>query len=330
MADRNTLRVLSLDGGGIRGYNSAIFMDMFVNLWGINPAEIWKYFDIISGTSIGGVQAIAYGLGMTPATMQTFFLEEGPWIFTTSNILPGIRATAFDKIWAVLFGTSCYSNTGLINVLNEQFGTNTMADLNSKVVITSIDQTSLNLVLFSNVVSPYLTGQNYLAADVALSTSAAPIYFPPATLPDLKTYQDGGIWANNPVFQGISVGRMLKPNATRCCVLSLGTGRGDLSIDNIPPDDQPPFTPGIAATIELLSQTIQGPQEGADLCMKMQSNFIPFPTYYYRFQYPFPNDIDAGLDNTDPAFYEYMETATTSLFESDIDNITAFIGFLEN
>jgi len=54
MADPNTLRILSLDGGGMKGLYSATFMKNFVQLWGIDPYEIWKYFDVITGTSVGG------------------------------------------------------------------------------------------------------------------------------------------------------------------------------------------------------------------------------------------------------------------------------------
>ena len=52
-------RILSLDGGGIRGLFSATFLEKFCNDAGINGNELWKYFDIICGTSIGGIQAIA-------------------------------------------------------------------------------------------------------------------------------------------------------------------------------------------------------------------------------------------------------------------------------
>jgi patatin-like phospholipase/acyl hydrolase len=58
VADPNTIRVLSLDGGGMRGIFEAKFMEQFVQLWGINPNEIWKYFDVICGTSVGGLQAL--------------------------------------------------------------------------------------------------------------------------------------------------------------------------------------------------------------------------------------------------------------------------------
>ena len=49
MSDPNTLRILSIDGGGVRGLIPNTFMELFVQQWGINPNEIWKYFDVITG-----------------------------------------------------------------------------------------------------------------------------------------------------------------------------------------------------------------------------------------------------------------------------------------
>ncbi len=84
MSDSNTVRVLSIDGGGMRGYISTNFMELFVQQWGINPNQIWKYFDVITGSSIGGIQALGYSLGIAPSEINSFFTVDGPWIFTTN------------------------------------------------------------------------------------------------------------------------------------------------------------------------------------------------------------------------------------------------------
>jgi uncharacterized protein len=47
------IRILSLDGGGMKGLFSATFMKRFCQDAGIDPTKIWDYFDIIAGTSIG-------------------------------------------------------------------------------------------------------------------------------------------------------------------------------------------------------------------------------------------------------------------------------------
>ena len=80
--DTNTIRVLSLDGGGVRGYLSLKFLQRFVAQWGINPNELWKYFDVICGTSIGGIQALAYAYGKSTQDLEPFFREKAKKVFT--------------------------------------------------------------------------------------------------------------------------------------------------------------------------------------------------------------------------------------------------------
>ena len=96
--DFNTIRVLSLDGGGMRGYVSANFLKSFVDLWGVNPNELWKYFDVISGSSIGGIMALALSFGKSPEELLTFFTEDGPWIFTTSSSTPSVMPSTLSKV----------------------------------------------------------------------------------------------------------------------------------------------------------------------------------------------------------------------------------------
>ena len=102
MSDPNTLRVLSLDGGGMRGYISCVFMELFVQQWGINPNEIWKYFDVIVGSSIGGIQAMAYSIGLSPTDISGFFTNDGQWIFTTSSSIPSSQPSTLTKINTIL------------------------------------------------------------------------------------------------------------------------------------------------------------------------------------------------------------------------------------
>jgi patatin-like phospholipase/acyl hydrolase len=61
--DINTIRALEFDGGGVRGYLSLKFFQRFVQQWGINPNELWKYWNVISGTSIGGIMALFIAFG---------------------------------------------------------------------------------------------------------------------------------------------------------------------------------------------------------------------------------------------------------------------------
>jgi patatin-like phospholipase/acyl hydrolase len=248
MSDSNTLRVLSLDGGGMRGYISATFLKLFVQLWGINPNEIWKYFDIITGSSIGGLQALAYALGMSPTELQSFFTIDGPWIFTTSSSSPSVTPSTLTKINTIVGGpfsnptfypstTAGIGTMRLKSKLDSVFGTNTLSDMKTKVLITSFEKNDANPdfsqntntpIYFSNsTIIPIFTGQNNLAVDVAMATSAAPLYFPAWNIGN-DSYIDGGVIQNNPSSFSLAVAQAIKPTANRYCVLSIGTGLGDI------------------------------------------------------------------------------------------------------
>lgn len=236
----STINILSLDGGGMRGYMSALFLEKFVELWGVDVSQLYKRFNVIAGTSVGGIQALGYANGMTPTDLQNFFIEDGPWIFSTSTTTPGLRATTLDKISTMVFGGSFYSNANLIARLNDEFGLETLQDMKTNVLITACDYNLNNPsyaqkaipTLFSNANIPGYTGRNQLAADVALATSSAPLYFPAANF-NKANFVDGGIIQNNPAQLALTIGQTLYPSADRFCILSVGTGIGDIGF---PPD----------------------------------------------------------------------------------------------
>ena len=248
MSDPNTVRVLSLDGGGMRGYISCVFMDLFVQQWGINPNEIWKYFDVITGSSIGGIQAMAYSIGLSPSDISSFFTNDGQWIFTTSTSTPSSQPSTLTKINTIVGGPfsdpTFYPSTTpgigtmrLKSGLTTTFGSNTLQNALTNVIVTSFEkndanpdyaQTTNTPVYFSNSgIVPVLSGQNTLMTDVGMATSAAPLYFAPWNI-GADSYIDGGVTQNNPASFGLAVAKAIKPVANRCCVLSVGTGLGDV------------------------------------------------------------------------------------------------------
>lgn len=259
MSDPNTIRVLELDGGGERGYLSLNFLEKFVQEWGINPEDIAKNFDVICGTSIGGIMALGFALGLTPAAISPFFTVEGPNIFTlgtngippaTPPIIPSIRPSSVYKVTLMLANTPFYSSSGtyadqygaglLAATMNNIYGTNTLQNLQTNVLIPTFEYISKKFVLCSNLNYPGFSAQNELVTNVALATSAAPVYLPSLVVNNTGagrlngTYIDGGVYQNNPASLGLTLGQMIKPNANRACVLSLGTGSGNYGFDNDP------------------------------------------------------------------------------------------------
>lgn len=221
-----TVRILSLDGGGMRGYLSATFLKRFCVQAGIPANQLFNSFDIITGTSIGGVQALGYAYGKSPDEMLQFFSSKGASIFYYNSILP-LSAYKFSVIMGLpTYPTTFYGQAPLQAALEEVFGTTLkLSDLAGKVIIPSWDAGEDTSTIFSNITGfePFMTGANTEVVNVGLATSAAPLYFPSATVSG-ETLIDGGVYQNNPVTTAFSVARQLFPQATRLCVLSVGTG----------------------------------------------------------------------------------------------------------
>jgi len=76
MTDR--FQILSLDGGGIKGIFSAAVLTHLEEDLQINVAD---HFDLITGTSTGGIIALCLGLGMRPRDIVRFYVDQGPLIF---------------------------------------------------------------------------------------------------------------------------------------------------------------------------------------------------------------------------------------------------------
>ncbi len=337
MPDQNTLRVLSLDGGGSRGAGQAKNLILFCQHANINGNELHKHFDVIVGTSVGGIQAMAYANGITPEAMLAFFREDAPWIFSTSSILPGIRATTYDKIATMLLGGSFYSNANLIAKLNEEFGDLSLTDMKTNVLAPAYRVETDSLVYFSNVNFPGSFGQTSLVKEVALATASAPLYFRPGVVGDYS-YTDGGTFQNNPANIALSLGKYLKPQANRYCVLSIGTGRGDIGFDIDPPPppvpdpgDPPaqPYLPNMSVLFKQIGIGITGPQEAVAQDLKIRSEYnLQEKLYYHRIQYNLDSEVDTELDNTSSSYFDYLEETATQKFNDDIDNLTNFIGHL--
>jgi predicted acylesterase/phospholipase RssA len=331
MSDPNTLRILSIDGGGMRGAFSVQWMQEFVDLWGINPNEIWKYFDVICGTSAGGLQALGYAGGLAPSDLKDFLVTEGQWIFSTSSIIPGIRATTLDKVFTMVFGGDFYPNTNFVSALDGLFGSLTMQNLNTNTLITSFDYTTTSPVLYSNVNFPNSSGANELIQNVSLATAAAPLYFPPATWPVgagvSNSYLDGALIKNNPALLGYMLGNVIKPNANRTCILSIGSGLGDVGF-GVPPIDPPVDEANMSFIFSLIGYLITGTQETDAALLETLDQYSLQNLYTYRANAQLDPTLDTELDNSSPAFISYLQTLASTTFSNDLTNIGNFLGHL--
>lgn len=351
--DANTLRILSLDGGGARGYLSVSFLSKLQSFF---DKPLWQIFDVIAGSSTGGLQALSYAYGKTIDEVKPFYLTEAPWVFTIRTAAdvaigsinasePSNRPSIAQKI-AIMAdngylyrSTSTESNYGsarLKTVLTNNFSTDTLQSLKTNVLITSFRKDTDSPVIFSNLNDPNYFGQNLSIVDIALATSSAPIYFPPQIISN-QNYIDGGVFQNNPAQIALNMGRRIKPLSNRFCILSLGTGIGTLGFDEVSTQNQRllqsysllPFEQTIKDLVALFDQAMVGGQESVSKALSLINDpSVPSNLFHYRFQPKLDLSMDTEMDNTDSSFFTYLSNLATTTYNNDIDNITTFMGHL--
>ena len=218
----NYYRILSLDGGGIRGLLTCKLLE---RLEKVVPGFLSKV-DLFAGTSTGGILALGLASGLSPAEMAKIYQDDGEKIFTRSG---------FDFFEIIeRFSHACYGNKSLEESLRDKFKNMKLGDLPKKVLISSFlmdnkntksgkDFRSWKPKFFHNYDDGPVNMDCYeYVVDVALHTSAAPTYFPLH-----KGYADGGLVANNPsmcaLAQAIDT-KTGKQQLKNIALFSVGTG----------------------------------------------------------------------------------------------------------
>jgi len=190
-----TFKILSIDGGGFRGLFSAAALSEIEKVNG----SIAEHFDLLCGTSTGGLIAIAIAAGRSAQEIVDFYKNWGPKIFPEPTLIrKGKR-----KISQVFAPNSRNSNKVLKEAIQEIIGDKKMADANSYLCIPAVSLIDYSPIVFKTDHAPMLTRDSSgLMKDVALATSAAPLYFPVAEAEHLPggEFLDGGLWANNPAL----------------------------------------------------------------------------------------------------------------------------------
>ena len=217
--EKDIVQVLALDGGGLKGLYTISVLASYEKQLGKPIAE---HFDIITGTSTGGLIALALGLRIPCSEIQKFYLDHGHKIFPCGHIY---------KLWRkvrVLF-SSKYSNAyleqQLKNLLNsEPLSQETLLkDSKSRLVIPTFRAGEVRPRLLKTPhAARYKSDWAMPMWAVGMATTAAPLYFPPFKYKE-HTYIDGGVWANNPSLIGAIEAIDLGANIENIRVLNIGT-----------------------------------------------------------------------------------------------------------
>lgn len=212
-------RILSMDGGGIRGLITAILLQ---RLQAARPGFL-EQIDLFAGTSTGGILALGLAAGLTPERLRELYETSGREVFA-DTILDDIRDLG------KLVGAD-YNLGPLKHELTEQFGALTLGDLSARVLVTAFDldnkpDNPLEVRTWKPKFFHNYPGEDSDAAelvvDVALRTSAAPTYFP-----IYQGYIDGGVFATNPSVAALAQALHPETGGQRLedvVLLSVGTG----------------------------------------------------------------------------------------------------------
>ena len=211
-------QILSLDGGGIKGIFSAAVLAHLEDDFKIS---ITDHFDLIIGTSTGGIIALALGMGMRPHEIVHFYVSRGADIFGGRWPLIPRRIWHWTRRWV----RNKFNPVHLEKSLKECFGDKRLAESKKRLVIPSYNIGEDDIYLFKTPHHERLTRDHRVPMwRVAMATSAAPTYFPCFCEVDHVRLIDGGVWANSPIMIGIAEAvSMLDVNLPAIRVLSLGT-----------------------------------------------------------------------------------------------------------
>jgi patatin-like phospholipase/acyl hydrolase len=197
----NRFKILSLDGGGIRGLYTAVLLAEFEKTY---KCKVVDKFDMICGTSSGGFNALALSLGIPASDIVKFYVDNGPLFLSSykwyEKILYILRQTIF---------CSKYSG-GLSNKYEMLFKQYTMKDAKCLLQILTFNLNTGDIFVFKTPDEHDIKTkifENVSMIDVVLATTAAPTIYPIhqiKTGPIQGNFIDGGVWAVNPTMNGIS------------------------------------------------------------------------------------------------------------------------------
>jgi hypothetical protein len=207
-------RILSIDGGGIRGVVPAHIVHRIKETFGINPKD---HFQMLAGTSTGSIIAAGLACGVAPEKIVSLYRAKGREIFCPKwSSWLGFLAPVFH---------SRYNNAGLASALKEIFGDTKLGDISIPLILPATDIGNGGVHVFKSAYSKGFTRDNrVLVRDAVLASCSAPTYFDPYRVNEYALV-DGGVWANNPSLAAvIDAQKRLGIELADISVLSLGTG----------------------------------------------------------------------------------------------------------
>ena len=222
-------RILAIDGGGIRGIFPAAILAGLEERY-LGGRSIAEYFDLVAGTSTGGIIALGLSAGLTAGNLRQLYVERGNEIFPPHG--PGFIGRLGRRLsaWRRYLRYS-YDQAALAQVLTESLGDRKLGSAGVRLCIPSFEGVHGEVYIFKTPHHPdFRKDLHEPMLKVALATSAAPTYYRP--LRDAGyTFVDGGVWANNPIMIALAEAlTSFDVPRERIRILSLGCGDNPYSV----------------------------------------------------------------------------------------------------
>lgn len=311
------IKILSIDGGGIRGIIPALVL---AEIEYRTKKPISSLFDLIAGTSTGGI--IALGL-VKPD-------EEGKPEHKAEDLVRLYE----DKGSFIFYQLFWRKITNLGNLFDEKYPAQNLEELLklyfkntyldqalTEVIVTGYEIERRSAYFFKSFKAKKDKKRNFLMRNVARATSAAPTYFEPEKIPteELAAYYaliDGGVFAGNPAMCAYVEALKIFPKEKDFLVVSLGTGN---LTDPIYYKDAKDW--GIAKWARpILDVVLSGVSDTVDYQLKLLLPAEGAERKYYRFQVRL-DDASDKMDNTDPINLRALKLYGESLIKDQSEVI---------
>lgn len=330
-------RILSIDGGGIRGIIPAqilVELERKLQAEGDPEARIADYFDLIAGTSTGGILTCIYlAPDRTDAPREArrprftaqqavdLYLEHGDEIFDVPFrrkvlSLGGLRDEK-------------YPSKGLENALESYLGDLELRDLLGPCLITAYDVRRRETRFFTSH-DAHEPRRNFLVRDVARATSAAPTFFEAASVRSSAGFEhpliDGGVFANNPAMCAYAEARTMPdhPTAVQMVIVSLGTGENKRRYYH---DDVKDWGP-LGWAKPLLEIMMSAVSETIDYQLGQMFDAVGAKAQYVRIQTPLP-ERNVEMDNAEPGNLEELQEIGATIAERRGAELDAVVKLLK-
>ncbi|SDE60917.1 CBASS cGAMP-activated phospholipase [Cellulophaga baltica] len=231
--NKKKFKILSIDGGGIKGVFPAMFLMLLedeLKNRSDGKTKIYQHFDLITGTSTGGIIAIALALGISAKEIYNLYLDNAKEIFGNKKpfFFGQIRNSAHERNFLETLVRNKFKE---VNSGNDP----RLKDCKTDICIPIYDLIQGNPSVLKTKYHPAFERDYHIPAyQAAMATSAAPTYFDPytsdyidlnGTKKDFSNKVDGGVMANNPTLVALlEATKAFKVEMSQLEILSLGTG----------------------------------------------------------------------------------------------------------